>query len=150
MRMFARRELIQAAFTAIPVGLAGCVSDSDSGGDGSPRSPAQVTTSSAAGIEILVAQIAIASDAAGPDAYYRLTNTAETDAVIRLETRLSIEGGGTYSAFALVTVPAGDDVTVRYRIVAFEALSEAERRQVRNGEGVSFEVYVNGQRYEDV
>lgn len=135
--------------SASVVALAGCSAGGGPGTD-TPRSPARVTTTSADGIEVLVAQIAIGSDATGPDAYYRLRNAGDADATIRIETVLVIEDGGTYSSFAVVTVPAGDEVTVRYRIVEFADLSEAERAKVRRGEGVDFDVFVNGREREDV
>lgn len=99
--------------------------------------------------QFLVAQIAIPADATGPNAYYRLRNTADTDATIRLETVYTIEGGDTYRAFAVVTVPAGEEVTVRYRIVAFDALTDAEERKVRSGEA-DFVVVLNGEERPDV
>lgn len=143
------RRRFLALGTASAAALAGCASGGPAGPGGTPRSPARVTTSSAEGIEILVAQIAFDDDSAGPDAYYRLRNADESDATIKIETVLSIEEGGTYSSFAVVTVPAGDEVTVRYRIVRFADLPEAERAKVRRGEGVSFEVFVNGERRDD-
>lgn len=129
--------------------LTGCSSAGDTGSDGTPRPPDQVTTSSAEAIEILVAQIAIAPDSNGPDAYYRLRNSGESDATIKIETRLTIEDGGTYSSFAIVTVPTDDEVTVRYRIVRFDALSDAERSKVQQGDGVDFDVFINGQKRDD-
>ena len=143
-----RRRFLAMGVVSI-VTLAGCSAGRDSGTNGSPRPPSQVTTSSAEGIKILVSQIAIGPDSTGPDAYYRFQNTVDSDATIRVETRLSIEGGGTYSAFAVVTVPAGDEVTVRYRIVRFDDLSESERAKVRQGEGVTFETFINGQQRND-
>lgn len=130
-------------------GLAGCSGGPAPGSNGTPRPPAQVTTSSAEGIEVLLSQIAIAPDAAGPDAYYRLRNTGGQDATIDVRTVLAIVGGDTYSASAVVTVPAADEVTLRYRIVRFDELTEAERTNVRQGD-VIVDVYINGQRRTDV
>ncbi|MFB6184550.1 MAG: hypothetical protein ABEI96_08355 [Haloarculaceae archaeon] len=144
-----RRRFLGWCVGCTTLGCAGC-SAPDTGRDTTTRSPRQVTTTGAADVDVLVAQIVVDDRSSGPDAYYRLRNTGDADATIRVETVLSIEGGGTYSAFAFVTVPAGDDVTVRYRIVRFEDLSESERLHVRRGEGVTFEVFVNGRRREDV
>jgi hypothetical protein len=141
-----RRASVLAA--ASLVGLSGC-SSRDGAGTGSPRPPEQVTTSSAEDVEILVSQLVVGSDAEGPDAFYRLQNVGDTDATVRIETVLSVEEGGTYSSFAVVTVPAGEEVTVRYRIVRFDDVPPAERDRLRRGEGVDFTVVVNGQERPD-
>lgn len=137
------RRRFLAIGTAALASLAGCSARSGVAPTASGTA-VRVTTSTAEGIEFLVAQIAIAPDAAGPDAYYRLRNTADADATVRVETELVLEGGGTYSAFAVVTVPAGDTVTVRYRLVSFDELTDAEADQIRSGEGVEFTVILNG------
>ncbi len=135
--------------TTISLAVAGCTSGPVPG-DGGTGTPTQVSTSSAEGIEILVSQIAIPADAAGPNAYFRLRNAGETAATIKIETVLEIDGGDSYRSFAYVDVPAGNEVTVQYLIVSFDDLSEAETRSVRNGEGVSFRVFINGQERQDV
>lgn len=144
-----RRRLLALGAATAAVGLTGCLGGPADGAPGTPRSPARVTTSTAAGVEILVFQVAIAPDAAGPDAYYRLLNTADADRTLKVETTLAIDGGGTYGSFAYVTVPAGEEVTLRYRIVAFDRLTEAERTQVRRGEGLDVTVRVNGEARPD-
>lgn len=144
-----RRQFLALGAGSI-IAFSGCSSGGNSGSDSTLRRPNQVTTSADPDIEILVAQIAIAPDATGPDAYYRLRNIGETDTTIKIVTRLTIEDGGTYSSFAMVTVPTGDEVTVRYRIVRFDDLSEAERSKVRHGDDVTFEVFINGQKRDDV
>lgn len=127
--------------------LAGC---SSSPGDGeTPGTAVQVTTSSADGIEFHVSQIAIPADATGPNAYYRLENTGSDDATVRIETVMRVPDGGTYRSFAVVTVPAGDEVTVSYRIVAFDELTEAEATKVRGGD-VEVTVLVNGEARSDL
>lgn len=128
--------------------LAGC---SAGGGSPSPTGTSvRITTTGGDGIEFLVSQLAIRDDAPGPLAYYRLRNTADADATLKVETVLAIEGGGTYSAFAYATVPAGDEVTVSYPVVSFEALTAAERRRLERGDGVEFDVLVNGLERTDV
>lgn len=143
-----RRAFLWTA-TAVSFGVAGCTSGPVTG-DGAAGTPTQVSTSSADGIEIIVSQIAIPTDATGPNAYYRFTNAAESDATIKVETVLAIDGGGSYRSFAYVDVPAGDEVTAQYLIVSFDQLSEAEERSVRQGEGVDFSVFINGQERQDV
>lgn len=144
-----RRRLLGLGAATAAAGLAGCLGGPADGTGGTPRSPARVTTSIAQGVEILAFQVAIAPDAAGPDAYFRLLNTAEADRTLKVETTLAIEGGGTYGSSAHVTVPAGEEVTLRYRIVAFDRLTEAERAQVRRGEGLDVTVRINGEARPD-
>ncbi|MDZ7702119.1 MAG: hypothetical protein U5J98_08680 [Halobacteriales archaeon] len=136
-----RRRYLALAGGALAT-LAGC--SSAPGTDESPGTAVQVTTSTADGIEFHVAQVSIPADASGPNAYYRLENTADSDATIRIETVLGIPEGGTYHAFAVVTVPAGDEVTVSYRIVPFDALTDEEAAKVRRGD-VELTVLVNGE-----
>lgn len=112
--------------------------------------PVAATTTTADGVEFLVAQVAIAPDGAGPDAYYRLRNAADADRTVAVETTLAIEGGGTYTASGVARVPAGGETTLRYRIVAFDDLSDVERSRVRQGEGVDLTVRVNGRVRPDV
>lgn len=143
-----RRGFLSVGAAIVGV-MAGCSTGRDSGDDGTPRPPSQVTTSAGADIDILIAQLTFDDESLGPDIYYRLRNAGDSDATIRVETVLSIEGGGTYPAAAVITVPAGDEVTLRYRIVRFDALSEAERTKVRNVEGIDFQVFINGQERPD-
>lgn len=139
-----RRYLALSTVALVP--LAGCSAGQDGGGD--PGTAVQVTTSSAEGVEIRVFQIAIPADADGPLAYYRLENTGTDDATVRLETVMAVQGGGTYRQFAVVTVPAGDEVTVSYQLVAFDELTEDEATKVRAGD-VDLTVLVNGEERRD-
>lgn len=141
-----RRRYLACTAVALAA-LAGCAGGSPSTDD--PGTAVQVTTSSAEGLEFHVSQIAIPADATGPNAYYRVENTADADRTVRIETVLEIPDGGSYRSFAVVTVPAGDEVIVSYRIVAFEELTEAESRQVRAGD-VGVVVLVNGEERRDI
>ena len=143
-----RRRVL--AGTALLLGLAGCAG----GGDGSDPTPTAgpavtVTTTSADGIEIPVAQIVIRDGEDGPRVYYRLENTRSTDATIEVTTVLHVEGGGSYEASAYVDVPAGGEVFLEYRLVTWAALSETERQNVRQG-NADFDVYLNGDERPDV
>lgn len=140
-----RRLLSLAALTTI----AGCSTgrDADDGGSGTA---VPVTTTTADDLVFLVSQLAVRDDAPGPLAYFRLRNDAETDATVQVETVLSITDGGTYTAFAYATVPAGDEVTVSYPVVDYDDLTAAERRRLEQGDGVDFAVLVNGRERQDV
>jgi len=108
-----------------------------------------VTTTSADGIEIPVAQIVVRDGEDGPRVYYRFENTGSTDATIEVTTVLHVEDGGSYEASAYVDVPAGGEVFLEYRLVDWESLSDAERRNVRQG-NADFDVYLNGEERADV
>lgn len=143
-----RRRRLVSLVSVVILPLAGCTDDDSP--TGTPQPSAQVTTSAGSDIEILVSQLAFDDDSTGPDAYYRLRNPGDTDATIKVETVLTIDDGGTYSSFAYVTVPAGEEVTLRYRIVRFDALSTAERRKVERAEGIDYRVFINGEERSDV
>lgn len=104
-----------------------------------------MTTTSGDAIDVTVAQIVIREGEDGPRVYYRFENTGSTDATIEVTTVLHVEAGGGYEASAYVDVSAGSEVFLEHRIVAWEALSEAERRNVRQG-AMSFDTYVNGEQ----
>lgn len=142
MSLVKRRQLL--AGSVVLVGLAGCT---DGGTRDGPRttgqSAAPVTTTSADGIEIPVAQIVFRDGEDGPRVYYRFENTGSTDATIEVTTVLHVEGGGSYEASAYTDVPAGGEVFLEYRIVEWGALSVAEEDAVRQGD-MTFDTYVNG------
>lgn len=140
-----RRFLALAALTA----LAGCSTGPDTDDDGSGTA-VPVTTTTADDIQFLVAQLSVRDDAPGPEAHYRLRNDADADATVKVETVLVITDGGTYASFVYVTVPAGDEVTVSYPVVAYDELTAAERSQLTRPDGVDFDVFVNGQERPDV
>lgn len=137
-----RRTLLLAAGASAALVLAGCAGG---GGDGvtTARDPAQVTTTRGDDVEILVAQVVVRQDDDGPRVRYRLRNEGDADATIAVRTVLAIEEGGTYEATALVDVPAGDEVTIEYRVVTYDELTAAEETNVRQG-NTDFSVYVNG------
>lgn len=142
MSLVNRRQLL--AGSAVLVGLAGCTGGGSWDG---PRTtgqpPAPVTTTSADGIEIPVAQIVVRDDDDGPRVYYQFENIGSTDATIEVTTVLHVEGGGSYEASAYTDVPAGGEVFLEYRIVEWEALSVAEGDAVRRGD-MTVDTYVNG------
>ena len=135
-----RRQFLALTSAAV-AGLAGCAAGPPA--DDAPGTAVPVTTSSAEDLRFHVSQIAIPAEATGPNAYYRVENTGDADATARIETVLEIPDGGTYRSFAVVTIPAGDEVVVSYRIVAFDELTDAEARRVRQGD-VEVLVVVNG------
>lgn len=141
-----RRVLVGAAVIA---SLAGCAGGGPRGAPTPTDEPAApVTTTSAGPIEIRAAQLVIRSGEDGPRVYYRFENTGATDATIEVTTVLHVEGGGSYEASAYTDVPADSEVFLEYRIVRWESLSEAERRNIRDG-NVEFEVFVNGEERPD-
>ena|GEM_PF-4898261 len=143
-----RRRVLAGTFILLP--LAGCAGGGDGSRPGTTAGTAvPVTTTSADGIEIPVAQIVVRDGEDGPRVYYRFENTGSTDATIEVTTVLHVEDGGSYEASAYVDVPAGGEVFLEYRLVDWESLSDAERRNVRQG-NADFDVYLNGEERADV
>jgi len=139
-----RRRLLALA-AATGAGLAGCIS-ADTAPTTSPRRPAQITTTSAEGVEVVSFELLFRRDAAGPEAAYRLRNTGETDATVDLRTLLRVDGGGEYESGAVIDVPAGDEVTLRYVVVRDEALDPGDRERLDRGE-FDATAFVNGEEH---
>jgi hypothetical protein len=137
-----RRRLLALA-AATGAGLAGCTSG-DTGPTTTPRRPAQVTTTSADGVEVVSFELVLRSDAAGPEAAYRFRNAGETDATVEIRTLLRVDGGGEYESGGVINVPAGDEVTLRYVVVRDDALAPDDRERLDRGE-FDVTVFVNGE-----
>lgn len=140
-----RRRFVGGAGLVGLVGLAGCLGGPGGGGarTGTPD-PTQVTTTGGERVDVLVAQVVIREADDGPRMHYRLRNDGGEGATVAVRTVLTIEQGGTYEATGYADVPAGGEVVLEYRVVRYDALSAAERENVRRGDA-DFVVYVNGE-----
>lgn len=145
-----RRRRFLGVLAASGVGsVPGCLGGGGDRGTTTARlDPSRVTTTGAAAVDVIVAQVVVREADDGPRVHYRLRNDGSGDATVAVRTVLSIEGGGTYEATGYADVAAGGEVVLEYRLVEYDVLTDAERENVRLG-NADFDVYVNGERRSD-